>query len=92
MAEASDGLSFDVLPGAAITAVLDDLARLRIAVFRAYPYLYDGDEAYEAAQAQHRTWAAQDAGTRSRISLERWLEIHPPVGGSSNFVPYGQEV
>ncbi|MBO0902131.1 GNAT family N-acetyltransferase [Jiella sonneratiae] len=41
------GLSFEVLSGAANVPVLGDLARLRIAVFRAYPYLYDGDEAYE---------------------------------------------
>ncbi|MEL6266177.1 MAG: GNAT family N-acetyltransferase [Pseudomonadota bacterium] len=31
-----------------ILARLDDLADLRIHVFRAYPYLYDGDRAYEA--------------------------------------------
>ena len=35
------------LAGAELDAALDDLARLRIAVFRAYPYLYDGDIAYE---------------------------------------------
>ena len=27
---------------------INELARLRITVFRAFPYLYDGDEAYEA--------------------------------------------
>lgn len=32
----------------ALLAVLDDVARLRIAVFREWPYLYDGDMAYEA--------------------------------------------
>ncbi len=35
--------------GAAIAPHLDDLARLRIAVFRDFPYLYDGDAAYERA-------------------------------------------
>jgi len=35
------------LTGAAVEAALDDLARLRIDVFRAWPYLYDGDLAYE---------------------------------------------
>ena len=35
------------LTGAALAAALPDVARLRIAVFRAYPYLYDGDAAYE---------------------------------------------
>lgn len=37
----------ETLTGAAATAVLDDVARLRIAVFRGWPYLYDGDAAYE---------------------------------------------
>lgn len=36
------------LTGDEIAAALDDLAALRIAVFAAYPYLYDGDPAYEA--------------------------------------------
>ncbi|WP_312525081.1 GNAT family N-acetyltransferase [Paracoccus sp. (in: a-proteobacteria)] len=36
-----------VLTGDAVEAVLDDLARLRIAVFRDWPYLYDGDLDYE---------------------------------------------
>ncbi|MEX5600417.1 N-acetyltransferase family protein [Pseudophaeobacter sp. C1-32P7] len=35
------------LSGEALEAALPDLARLRIEVFRAFPYLYDGDEAYE---------------------------------------------
>lgn len=36
------------LTGAEIEAAIDDLAALRIAVFAAYPYLYDGDADYEA--------------------------------------------
>ncbi|MCR9127641.1 MAG: GNAT family N-acetyltransferase [Rhodobacteraceae bacterium] len=36
-----------VLTGAALDAALDDVARLRIAVFRDWPYLYDGDTGYE---------------------------------------------
>ncbi|KUJ76282.1 GNAT family acetyltransferase [Ruegeria marisrubri] len=35
------------LTGPALEAALDDVARLRIEVFRAWPYLYDGDPAYE---------------------------------------------
>lgn len=35
------------LTGEALGAALDDLARLRMAVFRAWPYLYDGDPYYE---------------------------------------------
>jgi GNAT superfamily N-acetyltransferase len=40
-------LRFETLHGAALHPLLPDLARLRIAVFREWPYLYDGDEAYE---------------------------------------------
>jgi GNAT superfamily N-acetyltransferase len=36
-----------VLTGEALAAALEDVARLRIAVFRDFPYLYDGDEDYE---------------------------------------------
>ncbi|MBN7785839.1 GNAT family N-acetyltransferase [Ponticoccus gilvus] len=37
----------EVLTGATLDAALDDVARLRIAVFRAFPYLYDGSLDYE---------------------------------------------
>ncbi len=36
-----------VLTGQQVGEVLDNLARLRIAVFRDWPYLYDGDADYE---------------------------------------------
>lgn len=36
-----------VLTGDSLAAALDDVARLRIAVFRDWPYLYDGDLEYE---------------------------------------------
>ena len=36
------------LTGAELHGAIDDLARLRITVFAAYPYLYQGDAAYEA--------------------------------------------
>lgn len=41
-------LTITPLTGTALTDALDDLARLRIAVFRDYPYLYDGSLDYEA--------------------------------------------
>lgn len=41
------------LTGEQITAILDDLARLRIAVFHAWPYLYDGDLFYERRYLSH---------------------------------------
>ncbi|UWQ32480.1 GNAT family N-acetyltransferase [Leisingera sp. M527] len=39
--------------GAALEAALDDVAHLRIKVFRAWPYLYDGDLAYEREYLQN---------------------------------------
>ncbi|WP_121634118.1 GNAT family N-acetyltransferase [Tropicibacter alexandrii] len=42
----------EVLTGAALDDALDDVARLRITVFRAFPYLYDGDFAYEQRYLQ----------------------------------------
>ncbi len=40
------------LTGEAATPYLPELARLRIAVFREWPYLYDGDLGYERAYLQ----------------------------------------
>ena len=42
----------DVLTGAALEAALDDVARLRIEVFRDWPYLYDGSLEYERSYLQ----------------------------------------
>lgn len=42
-------LDYRTYRGAEIAAVLDEVARLRIAVFREWPYLYDGDPDYERA-------------------------------------------
>lgn len=41
-----------VLTGAELDAALPEVAELRITVFRAWPYLYDGDVAYEEAYLQ----------------------------------------
>lgn len=43
----SDSLQLQRLSGAAINSWLSELARLRIQVFREFPYLYDGNVAYE---------------------------------------------
>ena len=40
-------LNIRPLTGTTLDAALPDLARLRITVFRDWPYLYDGDAAYE---------------------------------------------
>lgn len=44
-------LRVEPLTGPALDAALDDVARLRITVFRAFPYLYDGDMDYERGYA-----------------------------------------
>ena len=44
-----DAISLESLSGAALLPHLDDVARLRIAVFRDWPYLYEGDVGYERA-------------------------------------------
>lgn len=41
-------IQIERLTGPQIAAHLPDLARLRMAVFRAWPYLYDGSTSYEA--------------------------------------------
>lgn len=47
------------IPPADLDGLLPDLARLRIEVFRAYPYLYDGDMAYEEAYLRAYRESAQ---------------------------------
>ncbi len=47
MGSAGRSLSCRSYRGKEISGVADDLAGLRISVFRDYPYLYDGDPAYE---------------------------------------------
>jgi GNAT superfamily N-acetyltransferase len=45
-------LRIERLSGEPLLQYLPELARLRIAVFRAFPYLYDGDMAYEERYLQ----------------------------------------
>ncbi len=49
---ASDTFTFKRVSGADIAPYVQDLARLRIEVFREFPYLYDGDEDYERRYLQ----------------------------------------
>lgn len=46
-------LTYRALTGGAVNDVLEDLAELRIAVFRDWPYLYDGDREYERRYLEH---------------------------------------
>ena len=59
-------MTIEPLTGAALTAALPDLARLRITVFRDWPYLYDGSLEFE------RTYLAKFAsGPDSLIVVAR---------------------
>ena len=42
-------MQIEIVHGKAVTPHIADLARLRTEVFRAFPYLYEGSEAYEAS-------------------------------------------
>lgn len=45
-------LTCTAVSGSGLAQYIDELARLRIRVFREFPYLYDGDEAYEKRYLQ----------------------------------------
>ena len=63
-------LSVEAVTGPALKDVLPDLARLRIAVFRDWPYLYDGSEDYE------REYLAKFiAGKNDKLGSAGQLEI-----------------
>ncbi len=47
-----NSIQYETLHGKAAEAHIEDLARLRIQVFREFPYLYDGTTAYEARYLQ----------------------------------------
>ena len=47
MTEKQNALTYEALTGADVRSVLNDVARLRISVFRDFPYLYDGSLDYE---------------------------------------------
>ena len=71
------------LDGEDLQAALPDVARLRIAVFRAWPYLYDGDMDYEtryltayAASRGAIIVGARDAGTLVGAATGAPMEDH----------------
>ncbi len=77
-------LEIRCVTGSALEPFIDDLARLRIANFRAYPYLYDGDRAYETAYLRAFA-AAADAVAVLAVAGER-------VVGMSTGLPLRAEV
>jgi GNAT superfamily N-acetyltransferase len=72
----ANSLRIETLTGEAIRPLLPALARLRITVFRAWPYLYDGDEAYE--ERYLRTYV-QSSGAAVIVAFDG----ETPVGAST---------
>lgn len=80
----SDALRIERLHGAAVTPHLDAVAALRIAVFRDWPYLYEGSATYEASYLA--TYA------RSPRSLFVLAFAGADIVGASTAVPLADEV
>lgn len=69
--------------GEALRRYVDDLARLRIRVFREFPYLYDGTEAYE------RNYLDTYAGSGKAMAVLVFDGDH--VVGASTGIPLANE-
>ena len=82
MKSARDQVRIQAVSGAAIEPYLDDLAALRIEVFREYPYLYDGSPASE-----RRYLRGYAACARSVVVLAR---IEQGVIGASTAMPIAE--
>jgi len=75
--------TLQALSGAAARPHLDEVAALRIAVFRDWPYLYDGDAAYEREYL--------DAYARSPRSVVVLARDGERVVGASTGIPLAEE-
>lgn len=76
-------LRIECVHGPGVGPFLDDVARLRIAVFREFPYLYEGDAGYEAGYLQ--------TYVRSRDSLFVLAFDAGRVVGASTGLPLADE-
>ncbi|WP_221794032.1 GNAT family N-acetyltransferase [Oceanobacter mangrovi] len=74
--------------GRELDAYVNDLARLRIQIFRDYPYLYDGSEAYEQDYLQ--TYLAS-GNAMAVLALDHNLPAGQQVVGASTGVPMADE-
>lgn len=79
----STPFTYEECHGEALRPHLRDLGRLRIAVFREYPYLYDGDPVYE--EAYLKTYA------RSARSLVVLLRSGNEIVGATTCLPMADE-
>ena len=86
------------LTGDRLHALLPDLARLRITVFRAFPYLYDGSLAYEERYLQ-TYFQAEDSVLVGAFDGDRVIGAstglplsHEPPSLTDTFAAHGFEV
>lgn len=70
--------------GEDIAPVIPDLARLRISVFREWPYLYAGDEAFE------RNYLSAYIGSPRALAVLAWQGVH--IIGAGTGMPMADEV
>ena len=86
-------LTVRTLAGDELRGALGDLARLRIAVFAAYPYLYHGSEAYERDYLAEFT-AAPDAVLIAAFDGARIVgaATASPLAGQDDYIrePFGR--
>ena len=86
------------LTGDRLQALLPDLARLRITVFRAFPYLYDGSLAYEERYLRTYVEAADSVivgafdGTAVIGASTGLPLVHEPPGLTDTFAAHGFDV
>ena len=86
------------LTGERLKALLPDLARLRITVFRAFPYLYDGSLAYEERYLRTYVQAADSVivgafDGETVIGAATGLPLaHEPPALTDTFAAHGFEV
>lgn len=73
-------LSFVNVSGQALAQYISELARLRIRVFREFPYLYDGDPAYEERYLQTYLNAERSVVV---LAIDESDTARPVVGASS---------
>jgi len=63
-------LSFIPLSGSAIDSYIDELAKLRIEVFREFPYLYEGDLRYERRYLERYTLSDRSLAVLALVNKE----------------------
>tara|TARA_R110000868_G_scaffold143127_2_gene360917 strand:- start:6039 stop:6644 length:606 start_codon:yes stop_codon:yes gene_type:complete len=83
-------MSVSLMPvsGVELQAYIDDLARLRIRVFREYPYLYQGSAAYEQQYLQTYTGSGQAMAV---LAMDDSLPPGQRIVGASTGIPMTHE-